>query len=103
MTLRKSFALLLLALGLSGCYFKGREGYICESSKDCDPGLVCRTFSYRNDSRNACVPRGTSSIGSKSTYTEFGVYAAWVVTLLLPLGVAALVIKERVDKKRAGS
>lgn len=99
---RKLCAFALLALALPGCYFKGREGYICSSSKDCDQDLVCRTFGYRNDTRNACVPPGTSSIGSKSTYTEFGVYAAWVMTFLLPVGIAALVIKEKRDQARAG-
>jgi hypothetical protein len=100
MTLKHLFALVLVASALQGCYFKGREGYICESTKDCDEGLVCRTFSYKSDSRNACVPRGTSSIGSKSTYTEFGVYAAWIVTFLLPLAIAGSIVKERMDKKR---
>ncbi len=100
---RKLLVLALLTLALSGCYFKGREGYICKRSKDCEPGLVCRTFSSGKDTRNACVPPGKSSIGSKSTYTEFGVYAAWIVTFLLPGSIAALVIKDKLAKKRAGT
>lgn len=101
MTTKKLGALLFLVLTLSGCYFKGREGFICESTAECDPGLKCRTFSHGSDSRNVCVPPGTSSVGSKSTYTTFGVYAAWVVSILLPLGLAGLMIMERIDKKRA--
>lgn len=100
MTLRRLTAGLLLSLALSGCYFSGREGYLCKGSRECDPGLVCRTFSHRDDTRSVCVPPGTSSIGSKSTYTEFGVYAAWIATFLVPIGVAGLVIKERIAKKR---
>jgi hypothetical protein len=45
------------------------------------------------------VPPRTSSIGSKSTYTEFGVYAAWIVTILVPFGIAGLVIKERLARR----
>ena len=89
------------ALAAPGCYFKGHEGYICKSTSDCEPGLECRAFSYKNDTRNACVPPGTSSIGSKSTYTDFAVYLAWIATVGVPIGLAAMIIKERRDKARA--
>jgi hypothetical protein len=87
-------------VALSGCYVKGREGYVCETSKDCDPGLRCSTFSGRGQSRNACVPPGTTSIGSKSTYTAFGVYLAWFATLAMPAFVAALVVKAKIEQRR---
>jgi hypothetical protein len=92
---------ILTALGLAGCYVKGREGFVCESSKECDPGLACRTFTGKGQSRNACVPPGTTSIGSKSTYTVFGVYLAWFATLALPVWIGALVVKSKLDDRRS--
>lgn len=95
-------ALALALCSLSGCYFEGREGFICKSTEECEPGLVCRTFSSGKDTRRACVPPRTTSIGSKSTYTTFAVYLAWFATAALPIGIAALVINELLRKKRAG-
>jgi hypothetical protein len=89
--------------GAAGCWFsKGKEGYVCKTSKDCRKGLYCRTFGRGRKSRRQCRPRGTRSISSKSGYTVYAIYLSYIFWIGLPIVLAILFVRARMQKK-AGS
>lgn len=93
-----------LAVAASGCWYsKGKEGYICKSSKDCKGKLRCRTFRGGGKTRRACVSASTRSISSNSTYTKWAVYMSWGFLFSLPVAGAAIFVVARRNRQRAAA
>ena len=96
----------LLVAGLAletGCWFsKGKEGYVCQDSDDCNEGLRCRAYSAKGKIRKQCRPRSARSISSKSGYTDFAIYLSYAFWIGLPFAVAGLVIRQRMLAKKGG-
>jgi|GEM_PF-5845067 len=84
-----------LLVSTAGCFSKGKKGYMCSSSKDCAGKLRCKTFRGGGKKRRACVPPGTRHIRSDETYTKWAVYMSWGAVVVLPIGLAALIIVGR--------
>jgi hypothetical protein len=100
-------ALLLLRLLASvlltgaGCWFSpGHEGFVCESSEDCDDGLQCMTFGGGSRSRRQCRSPGTTTISSKSGYTTFAIYLSWVFWIGAPPALVVLYVLDRRKKTK---
>lgn len=82
----------------TGCFTKGKAGYVCKSSKDCKGNLRCLTFYGRGQKRRQCRPPGTRSVSSKSGYTDFAIYLSWFLVFAAPIGGVAWFIWLRKQK-----
>ena len=91
-----ALVMLLFTLALAGC-FPGGEGWSCDDSSECKPGLTCSEFSNRN---KYCVKPGTSRIGSRSTYGWFGLIFFWFFPGVIGLAVVIAVISAIIEKIR---
>ena len=90
-------------LGGAGCWFtKGKEGYVCKDSDDCNDGLRCRAYSAKGQIRKQCRPRNARSISSKSGYTDFAIYLSYGFWIALPFVIGGLVIRQRMIAKKGG-
>ncbi len=87
------------ALGASGCVFStGQQGYICDSSDECNEGLRCYRFSSGGDSRGQCEAPGTREV-SEGHRTAW-IYMSWIGVVISPFILIWFILGKILDRRK---